>query len=251
MVLSLPLILLLTLPLVQMICEPSAAMLKETLADKDVVYAILRSLGLSLTAGILAFFMGTPLSYLLARKEIPGKKIIEGIIDLPIMIPHPVVGIALLSLAGKNHPLGRFLSDLGIRIMGTKTGIVTVLLFVGLPFYINSVKAGFESVPVRLENASRTLGAGSLDTFRRVTLPLTWRHMILGIVMCTARAISEFGAIVIVAYHPMTAPVMIYERFTAFGLKYSQPVAVWLIFISFALFVLLRLLSRSVHQYYR
>ncbi|WDP89492.1 MAG: ABC transporter permease [Desulfobacter sp.] len=249
--LSLPLILLLTLPLIQMTTEPSIAMLVETIADKDVVAAISRSLGLSLTAGVLAFFMGTPLAYLLARKEIWGKKIIEGIIDLPIMIPHPVVGIAILSLAGKNHPLGRLLADFGIQIMGTKTGIVTVLLFVGLPFYINTVKAGFESVPVRLENASRTLGAAGIDTFRRVTLPLTWRHMVLGVIMCTARAISEFGAIVIVAYHPMTAPVMIYERFTAYGLKYSQPVAVWLIGISFVLFVVLRLLSRSVHQHYR
>lgn len=249
MMLSLPLILLLTLPLIQMTTEPSIAMLLETLSDKDVMNAIFRSLGLSLTAGIIAFAMGTPLAYLLARKEVPGKKIIEGIIDLPIMIPHPVVGIAILSIAGKNHPLGRFLSDFGIQIMGTKTGIVTVLLFVGLPFYINTVKAGFENVPVRLENASRTLGAGSMSTFRRITLPLTWRHMVLGMIMCTARAISEFGAIVIVAYHPMTAPVLIYERFTAFGLKYSQPVAVWLIFISFSLFVLLRLMTRSVHQH--
>lgn len=251
MVLSLPLILLLTLPLIQMTTQPSLAMLMETIADKDVVAAISRSLWLSLVAGILAFVMGTPLAYLLARKQITGKRIVEGIIDLPIMIPHPVVGIAILSLAGKNHPLGRLLADFGIQIMGTKTGIVTVLLFVGLPFYINTVKAGFESVPVGLENASRTLGAAGIDTFRRVTLPLTWRHMVLGVIMCTARAISEFGAIVIVAYHPMTAPVMIYERFTAYGLKYSQPVAVWLIFISFVLFVILRLLSRSVHQHYR
>jgi len=250
-VLSLPLILLLTLPLIQMTTEPTLAMLLETLKDKDVIAAILRSVGLSLMAGIISFALGTPAAYLLARKTLPGKKIIEGIIDLPIMIPHPVVGIAILSVAGRHHPLGRWLGEIGIQIMGTKTGIVTVLLFVGLPFYVNTVKAGMEQVPRRLENASRSLGAGALETFCRITFPLTWRHMVLGVVMCTARAISEFGAVVIVAYHPMTAPVMIYERFTAFGLKYSQPVAVWLIVISFTLFVLLRMLSRSVHQYYR
>jgi len=249
--LGLPLILLLTLPLVKMTMEPSGAMLMETIADKDVVAAIARSIGLSLCAAGLAFIMGTPLAYLLARKELPGKRLLEGIIDLPIMIPHPVVGIAILSLAGKNHPIGRFLSDAGIQIMGTKTGIICVLLFVGLPFYINTVKSGFDSVPVRLENASRTLGAGAFTTFMRITFPLTWRHMILGTIMCTARAISEFGAVVIVAYHPMTAPVMIYERFTAFGLKYSQPIAVWLIFLSFALFVLLRMLSKSIHPHSR
>ena len=251
MVFSLPVILLLTVPLIKMTTGPSPAMLLETLGDKDVLLAVARSLGLSLTAGLLAFALGTPLSYLLARKEFPGKKIIEGIIDLPVMIPHPVVGIAILSLAGRTHPFGRFLSGMGIEIMGTRTGIVTVLVFVGIPFYVNAVKAGFESVPVRLEYASRTLGAGTFETFRRVTLPLTWRHMVLGIIMCTARAISEFGAVVIVAYHPMTAPVMIYERFTAYGLKYSQPVAVWLILLSLALFIVLRMMSRSAVQYHR
>ena len=214
MFISLPLILFLTLPLIKMTIEPSFEMMIETISDKEVVAAIARSIGLSLCAGLLAFGMGTPLAYLLARKKMVGKRIIEGIIDLPVMIPHPVVGIAFLSLTGRNNPIGRFLADVGIQIMGTKTGIVCVLLFVGLPFYVNTVKAGFESVPVRLENASRTLGAGALTTFMRITFPLTWRHMILGIIMCTARAISEFGAVVIIAYHPMTAPVMIYERFT-------------------------------------
>ena len=161
---SLPLILLLTLPLIRMTLEPSLSMLWETIMDRDVVMAIWRSISLSLGAALLAFVMGTPLAYLLARRSFFGKKIIEGIIDLPIMIPHPVVGIAILSLAGRNHPLGRFLAEAGIQIMGTPTGIVTVLLFVGLPFYVNTVKAGFEGVPVRLENASRTLGAGALAT---------------------------------------------------------------------------------------
>ncbi len=247
--LSLPLILLITLPLMKMTFEPSFAMLKETICDKDVLAAMGISIGTALIASFIAFLFGTPLAYLLARKNIFGKKILEGIIDLPIMIPHPVVGIAILSLAGRNHPIGRFLSEMGIQIMGTKTGIVTVLIFVGLPFYINTVKAGFESIPIRLEKASRTLGAGAFSTFVRVTLPLTWRYMILGIIMCTARAISEFGAVVIVAYHPMTAPVMIYERFTAYGLKYSQPIAVWLIVISFLLFICLRFFSKSVNNY--
>ncbi len=126
-------------------------MMKQTILDKDVTAAIARSILLSLAAAGLAFIMGTPLAYLLARKNLKGKKLLEGIIDLPIMIPHPVIGIAILSLAGRNHPIGGFLSEAGIQIMGTRTGIVCVLLFVGLPFYINTVKSGFDSVPVRLE----------------------------------------------------------------------------------------------------
>ena len=137
----------------------------------------------------------------------------ESIIDMPIMIPHPVIGIALLSIAGRNHWIGQMLLDAGIRIMGTNTGIVAVLVFVGLPFYLNAARDGFEAVPERLEKAARTLGASPTQTFFRVTLPLAWRSLLTGMIMCMARALSEFGAVVIVAYHPMIAPVLMYERF--------------------------------------
>jgi len=233
------------LPLIQMMTAPSADMLKETIIDKDVVKSIWLSIYTALSASLIAFIFGTPLAFLLARNDFKGKRIIESIIDLPIVIPHPVVGIAILSIVGKNHWIGTALDKAGIRVMGSVTGIITVLTFVGLPFYINSVKEGFENISPRLENVSRSLGASMFSTFFRITFPLARRSMFVGIVMCTARAISEFGAVVIVAYHPMIAPVMIYERFESFGLKYSQPVAVWLVFISISLFLVLRVLTLS------
>ena len=230
-------------PLIEMVAQPSFADLMDTIKDKDVISSIWLSLYTSGTAALISFIFGTPFAYLLARKDFAGKKIIESIIDLPIMIPHPVVGIAILSIAGQNHWLGQIMSSIGIRIMGSVTGIIVVLTFVGLPFYVNTVKAGFEAIPSRLENVSRSLGASITSTFFRVTFPLAWRSMVVGLIMCTARAVSEFGAVVIVAYHPMIAPVMIYERFTAYGLKYSQPVAVWLIIVCLCLFLLLRIFS--------
>jgi len=236
------------LPLLEMIFQPSAAMLIETVQDRDVLRAIWLSVYTAGLASLISFIAGTPLAYLLARREFRGKKFIESVIDLPIMIPHPVIGIAILSMAGRDHWLGQYLQAAGIRIMGSLTGIVVVLTFVGLPFYINTVKNGFEDIPPRLEKISRSLGANMTSTFLRVTFPMAWRSMVVGAIMCMARAISEFGAVVIVAYHPMVAPVMIYERFTAYGLKYSQPVAVWLIFVCLLLFLLLRLLSPSKHQ---
>jgi molybdate/tungstate transport system permease protein len=218
-------------------------MLKETFNDKDVMRSIWLSIYTAGLAALISFVFGTPLAYLLARTNFIGKRFVESIIDLPIVIPHPVVGIAILSVAGKNHWIGQLFADLGIRIMGSVTGIVTVLTFVGLPFYINAVKNGFESISPRLENVSRSLGASMFSTFFRITFPLAWRSMLIGIIMCSARAISEFGAVVIVAYHPMIAPVMLYERFEAYGLKYSQPVAVWLVSICLALFLILRILT--------
>ena len=104
-------------------------------------------------------------------------------------------------------------------------------------FSINATKNGFEGISPRLEKVSRSLGASMSSTFFRITFPLAWRSMLIGIIMCSARAISEFGAVVIVAYHPMVASVMIYERFEAFGLRCSQPVAVWLVSICLAVWV--------------
>jgi len=236
------------LPLVEMITQPTMGEMTATLQDSDVRRAVGLSLGTAATAGVIALLLGTPFAYLLARRNFPGKKLVESAVDLPIMIPHPVIGIALLSLAGKNHWIGRAMGEAGIRLMGTYTGIVAVMLFVGLPFFINAAKAGFEAVPERMEKVGRSLGASPAGAFFRITLPLTWRSMVVGVIMCMARAISEFGAIVIVAYHPMVAPVMIYERFTAFGLKYSQPVAVWLILVCLLLFVLLRLFARPAKE---
>ena len=226
-----------------MVKEPTFQDLHESIIDPDVLRSLWLSIYTSGMAALISFIVGTPFAYLLARYHFRGKRFVESIIDLPIMIPHPIVGIALLTLAGKNHWVGQMMQSLGVQLMGTVTGIVTVLTFVGLPFYVNTVKAGFEGVPVRLESVSRSLGASLAATFFRVTLPLAWRTMLVGFIMCTARAISEFGAVVIVAYHPMIAPTMIYERFTAYGLKYSRPVAVWLILICLALFFALRAAS--------
>ncbi len=231
------------LPLLQMLCEPSWEELCEAVAEE----AVRRSIGLSLYtsgwAALIAFVIGTPFAYLLARKSFPGKHIIESLVDLPIMIPHPIIGIAILSVAGNDHWFGRLIQEAGIRIMGTMTGIIVVLTFVGLPFYINTVKNGFEAIPVRLENVSRSLGASPSSTFLRITFPLAWRSMLVGLILCAARAISEFGAVIIVAYHPMVAPVLIYERFTAYGLEYAQPVSVLLILVCLLLFILLRFAS--------
>ena len=236
------------LPLIQMIATPSLAGLKAAVKDKDVIKAIWLSVYASSLAAVISFVIGTPFAYLLARKNFWGKRFIESIVDLPIVVPHPVVGIAILGVVGKNHWIGQLLYELGLRIMGSVPGIVTVLTFVGMPFYINSVKSGFERISPRLENVSRSLGSSLFSTFFRVTFPLAWRSMIVGMIMCCARAISEFGAVVIVAYHPMVAPVLIYERFEAYGLAYSQPVAVLLVLVCLILFLFLRIMTMSQNE---
>ena len=236
-------LLFIAVPLMTTLTAPTGEILLKTLTDSAVLESVWLSMSTSATAAAIAFVFGTPLAYFLARNDFPGKRVVESLVDLPIMIPHPVVGIALLSLTSPNMWFGQFLQSIGVEIMGTRTGIVCVLVFVGMPFYVNTAKSGIESIPRRMENVSRSLGAGAAATFFRITLPLSWRHMLVGMIMCMARAISEFGAIIIVAYHPMIAPVLMYERFTAYGLKYSQPVAFILIVVSMLFFLLLRTLS--------
>ena len=231
------------LPLIEMMTAPTMPMLGGAIQDKDVIRSIWLSIYTAGAAALISFILGTPLAYVLARRDFRGKRLVEGIIDLPIVIPHPVVGIAILSVVGKSHWIGRGLAELGIRVMGSVTGIITVLTFVGLPLYLHAAKDGFEGISPRLEGVSRSLGASMFSTFLRITFPLAWRSMLVGIIMCAARAISEFGAVVVVAYHPMIAPVLIYERFEGYGLKYSQPVAVWLVLVCLSLFFILRFLT--------
>ncbi len=236
-------LLFIVMPILQLLIAPRGDMLREAATDKDVIRAIWLSIETAGIASIISFVFGTPLAYILARGKFRGKHLLESIIDIPIAIPHPVIGIAILSIVGKNHWFGEFLASAGVLMMGTRTGIITVLTFVGIPFYVKAAKEGFEAVSPRLENVSRSLGASMSSTFFRITFPLAWRSMLMGILMCAARAISEFGAVVIVAYHPMIAPVMIYERFEAYGLKYSQPVAFWLVLICLILFLMLRIVT--------
>ncbi|MDP2160917.1 MAG: ABC transporter permease subunit, partial [Flavobacterium sp.] len=122
------------------------------------------------------------------------------------------------------------------------------MAFVSLPYLINAARNGFEAVPVRLEKAALNLGASSFKMFFSISLPLAWRSILSGLIMIFARGMSEFGAVVIIAYHPMTAPVMIFERFGAFGLKYAQPVALIFMAISLLVFIILRWLSgKKIH----
>ncbi len=144
---------------------------------------------------------------------------IEALIDLPLAVPHTVAGIALLMVFGRQGVLGEPLQALvGLKFWGTLAGIVVAMLFVSAPYTVNAARIGFEAVDPRLEKIARTLGLDPWRTFWRITLPLARRGIMTGVTLTYARSISEFGAVVILVYYPMTAPVMIYELFLRFGL---------------------------------
>jgi len=242
------LLLFIIFPLLKMIIstDPHAAAI--TIADKKIIDSILLTLKAALYATILGVFFGVPFAYILARHNFFGKSIIEGIIDLPTMVPHTAAGIALLTVYGRGFITGKFFADIGLPVAGHTTGIVIAMSFVSIPFLVNAAKDGFTAVDPRLENVARTLGAKPFQAFYQIALPLSSRNIISGAIMMWARGISEFGAVIILVYHPMTAPILIYERFMAYGLKYAKPVAVLLVLICLILFAVLRAINQHMEK---
>ena len=237
------LLLLIALPLLKIIFSVDGRILLQTAREQEVIDSIWLTLRASLYATFLCLLLGVPLAYLLARRRFRGKRLVQALIDLPVVVPHTAAGIALLSVFGRRFWLGRFFHGLGIDFVGSTAGISLAMFFVSLPFLVNAAREGFCAVDARLEKVARTLGAGPWKVFCQISLPLARSHIVCGAIMMWARGISEFGAVVILAYHPMTAPVMIFERFNAYGLRYSQPVAVILLLVCLFIFVLLRVLG--------
>jgi len=228
-------------PLLRTVTATGPAVLWQTLLDEEVSGSILLTVYASLVATLLAFVCGVPLAYVLARVDFPGKRLVEGIIDVPIVVPHSAAGIALLMVFGRRALLGRVFGLLGLKFVSAAPGIVIAMLFVSLSFLVNAAREGFEAVDPRLERVARTLGASPWRAFWRICFPLAWRSILSGMILMWARGLSEFGAVVILAYHPMVAPVLLYERFESFGLSYSRPVATLVILICLVTFVVLRL----------
>jgi molybdate/tungstate transport system permease protein len=236
-------ILFIILPLVVTVVTTQPSDLKLALLDQEV----LRSLGTTFFGGIIAtgfgLLVGVPLAWVLSRKDFPGKGLVEGIVTLPVIIPHTAAGIALLMVFGSYGILGSLFEKVGIFFVDHLAGVVVAMAFVGLPFLITSSREAFAAVDIELEKAAMIDGASIWQVFFHVTLPLSWRGITAGAMMMWARGISEFGAIAIIAYHPKIVPVLVYERFQGFGLSAAQPVAVILILAVFLVFAGLSILS--------
>jgi len=232
-------------PLVNMFLSCTLGEYVETARDNEVRSSIALTLWTSMAATVLFAVAAIPFSYLLARKDFPLKGLVMGIIDLPIVIPHSAAGIALLGILSRSTLLGTTAAKMGFSFIGSHAGIMAAMAFVSIPFLINSARDGFLAVPERLEKAALNLGASPLRVFLTVSVPLAARPIVSGLILMWARGMSEFGAVLIIAYHPMVTPVLIYERFGAFGLKYARPVAAIFITVCLVFFIVLRLLAKE------
>ena len=158
--------------------------------------------------------LGTPLAYALARVRFPGRGLVDALVDLPIVLPPAVAGIALLMAFGRRGLLGPPLSAAGIGLAFTPWAVVLAQCFVAVPLYVRAARAGFMGVDPELERTAYTLGESPLATFWRVTVPLAFPSVLTGAVLCWARALGEFGATIMFAGsfrgRTQTMPLAIY-----------------------------------------
>lgn len=231
-----------SLPLVATVFSEHTASIGSAIGDPEVQSAIAVSFIGALIATMLSCAFGIPLAYVMARMKFPGKGIIQGIIDAPVVIPHTIAGIALLVVFGRMGLFSAPMDALNLRFEDNILGIIIAMMFVSVSFVVNSSRDGFEAVDERLENVARSLGASRLEAFMTVTLPLSLPSIVTGAVMSWARAVSEFGAVVMIAVFPKVIPTLIYERNLHTGLIDSLPVAALLIVICVGIFIALRIL---------
>jgi molybdate/tungstate transport system permease protein len=235
------LLLFILLPLFSILLGTTPRTLWLAVIDAEVLHSIILTFSAAAIATLLAIVTGVPLAFLLARRKFSGKHLVEALVNLPIVIPHTAAGVALLLVFGRRGLLGQWLTPLGVTFTDNFSGIVVAMLFVSLPFLVNLSRESFALVDEELELVALIDGASPWQAFWHVSLPQAWRGVMAGALMMWARGISEFGAVVILAYHPKIVPVLVFERFEGFGLAAAQPVAALLVLVALATFIFLRL----------
>jgi molybdate transport system permease protein len=248
-VLSLPMLFFLSIPILALFLRISTADLVDNLKQPEVLQAISLSLGTTMISTLIIILAGTPLAYFHSRGPYRFSRLVDTLIDLPLVLPPAVAGVALLMAFGRRGILGGYLADLGLYIAFTPIAVIIVQVFVAAPFYIKSAALGFSNIDQELVQSAALDGASSPQIFRFLTIPLSWSALLGGSVMSWARALGEFGATIIFAGNfpgrTQTMPLAIYIGFEM-DLDIALTLSVILILLSFsALFFARYILHRD------
>lgn len=212
----------------------SPVRLIELFKVEEVREALILTFACAAAASLIGLVLSAGLGYWLAHRPALLSRPILALIDVPLLIPHPVAGIALLFLLARPGALHRILDAFHLTssagsLLGTPAAIIAAMLFVSAPYQVQVCRQAFAGLDPAYAQRSRTLGAGPWRTLFSIELPLVRRHLLGGAAMALARSASEFGAILVVAYFPRTMPVLIYERFSTRGLDAARPLAALMI----------------------
>lgn len=248
LVFSAPLLIFLALPLLALIVRAAPVDLLTNLFDPDVAQAIWLSMATTTTTLLLTLVLGTPVAFLLARRRFRGRAALDTLIDLPIVLPPLVAGIALLLAFGRRGLLGQQFSVMGIDIAFTRIAVVMAQLFVAAPFFVKAATAGFANVDREIEYAAALDGASSFQVFRLITIPLSGAALLAGAIMTWARALGEFGATIIFAGNfpgrTQTMPLAIYLGFEL-ELNRALTLSAILLLASFLVLFIVKVLLRQ------
>lgn len=237
------------LPVVALFLKSPLETILRSLHDPMVLDALRLSLTTSTLTTIVVVVMGTPIAYVSARFHYFGKEIADSLIDLPVIMPPAVAGIALLMAFGRMGIVGHYLSAFGISIAFTTLAVIIAQVFVSSPFYIRQARTSFEDVDLAFENAARTLGASRVYTFFHVILPIAMNGLISGAIMAFARSLGEFGATIMFAGNfqgrTQTMPLAIYTAMQG-DLDVSLCLSIILVAISFVVIIIVKTMTRRV-----
>jgi molybdate transport system permease protein len=243
-------VLFVVLPLAVLALHPTLHDLSTALHDSTVTSALLLSAVTTTVSTLVVIVLGGSLAYLLARHDFRGKAAVDTLVDLPMVLPPTVTGIALIIAFGRNGVIGSWLLEHGISLSFTTLAVIFAQIFVALPFFVRAARAAFESIDPRLETAALVLGASRLRLFFRITVPLVWPTLLAGAILAWARSLGEFGATIVFAGNiqgvTQTMPLAIYAALqdnigAAFALSLILLVA------SFAMVLLLKLILGSTN----
>jgi sulfate/thiosulfate transport system permease protein len=202
----------------------------------------------ALIAAAVNVVLGLIVAWTLVRYEFPFKRLIDALVDLPFALPTAVAGLVYATLYVENGWLGQFLVPMGINGAYSRLGIVLVLVFTGFPFVVRTVQPVLESLDAETEEAAMILGANRWQTFLRVILPTLLPAMVTGFALAFARAVGEYGSVVVISrnrpYESEIAPVLIVARLEEFAYVEATAIAVVLLVFSFVLLALINLLER-------
>jgi sulfate transport system permease protein len=216
------------------------------ISTPEAVHALVVTLQVALSALVLNTVFGVGVALLLTRHDFPGRRVLDAVIDLPVAVSPVVVGLALILVYGRFAPVGGWLDEHGVQVIFSLPGMVLATAFISLPLVIRAVAPVLEEAGDEQEQAARTLGAGPLQTFRRITIPVISGALAYGTVLCFARAIGEYGAVAVVSGRlvgqTQTLPLYVEERFQNFDQPAAFAVATLLAVIAAATLVSTRLL---------
>jgi molybdate transport system permease protein len=242
---ALPALLLLALPVVVLVVRAFATgSVLASFADPAVLDALWLSALTTAVTLVLVVLLGLPLAFAMARGRLPGRDLIETIVDLPIVLPPSVAGLALLLVLGRRGLLGAPLAEAGFGLPFTTAAVVLAQFFVAAPFFIRSARVGIAGVEQELEDAARVDGAAERSVFRWITAPLAAPALAAGLVLCWARALGEFGATIIFAGsiegRTQTLPLLVYGEFQSTNLDAAIAAAVVLVIAAIVALITVR-----------